>query len=59
MHQLMLFRYLKENDNIKVVLTGGDAGFIAERLNCNVIVEDKLVLKGLNIILNVNAKKKV
>lgn len=55
----MINWYLKENDNIKVVLTGGDAGFIAERLNCNVIVEDKLVLKGLNIILNVNAKKKV
>lgn len=55
----MINRYLKEKNNIKIVLTGGDAGFIAERLDCDAIVEEQLVLKGLNIILDVNAKKRV
>ena len=38
------------------MLSGGDADFIAERLNRNVIVEKHLVLQGLNVILDANTK---
>lgn len=47
----------QESSEFKIVLTGGDAKFIAENIENEIIVEENLVLKGLNIILDYNIKK--
>ncbi len=39
---------------INVILTGGDAKFLAKHINCPVFVDENLVLKGLNEILRHN-----
>jgi type III pantothenate kinase len=41
---------------IKVIFSGGDADFFAERLKNDIFVNSKLVLRGLNRILEYNAK---
>jgi type III pantothenate kinase len=38
----------------KVIITGGDANFFAEKLNCSIFVNPNLVLVGLNQILEFN-----
>ena len=48
--------YREIDKDLVVMLSGGDADFIAERLNRNVIVEKHLVLQGLNVILDANTK---
>ncbi len=40
---------------MRVVFTGGDAGYFAERVNFPIFVASELVLSGLNVILNYNA----
>ena len=45
-----------EHPDLKVVLSGGDAIFLAERINCIIFVEQNIVLIGLNSILNYNAQ---
>lgn len=48
--------YSEIDKDLTVMLSGGNADFIAERLNRNVIVEKHLVLQGLNVILDANTK---
>ena len=47
---------VKNDKTVEVFLTGGYADFIAGRLNREVIVDKHIVLKGLNVILDINAK---
>jgi pantothenate kinase type III len=55
----MIDSYLQnENKEFKIILTGGDAGFISENLDIEFIVEHNLVLQGLNMILDYNIKNK-
>lgn len=48
--------YRKTDSELVVVLSGGDADFVAERLDRDVIVKKHLVLQGLNVILDANTK---
>ncbi|HKK66923.1 MAG TPA: type III pantothenate kinase [Bacteroidales bacterium] len=41
-----------QHNNLKIVITGGDAGFLADRLKNSIFVEPNLVLIGLYRILN-------
>lgn len=44
----------KQSDNLRIILTGGNAPYYQHRLPKNVIYEKNLVLIGLNTILNHN-----
>ncbi|MGL4292355.1 MAG: type III pantothenate kinase [Bacteroidales bacterium] len=46
-----------EEPDVLVFLTGGDANFLAEKLKCTIFVDKKLVVKGLNRILNYNVEE--
>lgn len=57
--QGMIEYYSKqENKEFKIILTGGDAEFIARNIENDNIVEENLVLKGLNTILEYNINKR-
>ncbi len=57
--QGMIKYYSKqENNEFKIILTGGDAEFIASNIENDNIVEENLVLKGLNTILEYNINKR-
>jgi len=43
-------------ENLFVFLTGGDTFFLAEKLKNSIFADTKLLIKGLNRILNYNAK---
>ncbi len=43
---------------IKVIFTGGDAKYLADKLKTRIFVRQNLVLEGLNKILNYNVEKK-
>lgn len=43
--------------SVLVFLTGGDSNFLAEKLKYPIFVDKKLVLKGLNRILNYNVEQ--
>ena len=47
-------RLREEYSDLKVVLSGGDCFFFAEKLKNSIFVERDIVLKGLNRILNFN-----
>lgn len=49
--------YKRINDNLAVILCGGDAKLLSKSLKNVDLVENELVLKGLNTILNYNVKK--
>jgi pantothenate kinase, type III len=48
--------FKKKHAGIKVVLTGGDSGYLKERLNYKVTYLPEIVIDGLNFILEYNAK---
>jgi len=50
-------RYKNEYRKIIVILTGGDTKFFDKKLKSSIFVVPNLVLIGLNVILNFNAKK--
>jgi type III pantothenate kinase len=50
-------RFLLNYPNLKVLITGGDSNFFAEKLKSNIFALPNLVLKGLNIILDFNVNK--
>ena len=50
-------RYKNECGEIIVILTGGDTKFFDKKLKSSIFVVPNLVLIGLNVILNFNAKK--
>lgn len=54
--QGMIDLYKKQEKDFQTILTGGDAKFISEQLCTNHIVEENLVLEGLNTILEHNIK---
>jgi len=47
--------YSEKNDNLKVIITGGDSAFFFDRLKGTIFAEPDLVLKGLFEILKYNA----
>jgi type III pantothenate kinase len=47
-------RFSEKNKGLKVLLTGGDAEFFAEKISFKVIIDLNLTLKGLNTILKYN-----
>lgn len=48
----------KENENLTVVLTGGDTIFLAKRLKNSIFANSNFLLEGLNSILEYNLKFK-
>ncbi|MCD7973492.1 MAG: type III pantothenate kinase [Candidatus Azobacteroides sp.] len=47
--------FKKKYDDVFVFLTGGDTFFLAEKLKNSIFADTKLLIKGLNRILNYNA----
>jgi len=47
-------QYKKNNDNLTVVLTGGDTIFLAKLLKSSIFANPNFLLEGLNHILNYN-----
>jgi len=47
----------EKNIDSVIVFTGGDSGYLKDRINYKVIYHPDLVLEGLNHILEYNAKK--
>lgn len=56
LHELRGFKwqYEQEFGNIKVIVTGGDASYFESQLKNEIFAQPKLVLIGLNTILNYN-----
>jgi type III pantothenate kinase len=52
-------KFEKEYSQPMVLLTGGDAVFLADNLRGNAVIDTNLVTKGLNYILEYNADKEV
>ncbi len=52
----IITRYEQQNENLTVVLTGGDTNFLAKRLKNGIFANPNFLLEGLNIILNYNLK---
>jgi type III pantothenate kinase len=50
--------YRKKHSQLNVILTGGDANFLANSLKTKIFVHQHLVLRGLNKIVIYNAGKK-
>ncbi len=50
-------RYRKRFPNLRVVLTGGNAGYFEKSLNYQIFAHQNLVLRGLNEILDLNGKE--
>ena len=48
--------YKQQNQNLTIVLTGGDTNFLAKRLKNGIFANPNFLLEGLNIILNYNLK---
>lgn len=55
--QGVINQYQKKYNELKVILTGGDAGFFANHLKSSIFVSPNLTLVGLNEILNYNVEK--
>ncbi len=53
----IMARYAAQYPDVRVILTGGDAGFFEKPLKPSIFVAPELVLEGLNSILlhNVNS----
>lgn len=52
-----IVRYEAYYNDLKIILTGGDADFLGKHLKNNIFVVPSLVLQGLNKILIFNVKK--
>ena len=50
----IIHQYKKNNDNLTVVLTGGDTIFLAKLLKSSIFANPNFLLEGLNHILNYN-----
>ena len=51
-----IHRFRERNQNLLIFLTGGDAFYFGERLKSSIFADEYLVLKGLNSLLEYNAK---
>jgi type III pantothenate kinase len=47
-------RFSEKEQGLKVIFTGGDAAFFAEKICFQVVTDQNLTLKGLNSILEFN-----
>ena len=47
-------KYRKKNKDLTVVLTGGDANFLSNRLKNGIFANPNFLLEGLNTILTYN-----
>lgn len=52
----MIAAYALQYPGMKVVLSGGDAGFFADKLKSVIFADSNFLLKGLNLILQHNAR---
>lgn len=52
----MIAAYAQQYPGMKTVLTGGDAGFFADKLKSVIFADSNFLLKGLNLILQHNAR---
>lgn len=50
-------RYKQQFDNLEIVFVGGDADYFADKLEETVFVYSKLVLIGLNCVIDYNVEK--
>jgi type III pantothenate kinase len=50
-------RWQKIYEDLKIILTGGDANFFEKKLKNGIFVNLNLVTNGLNTILNINVQK--
>ena len=50
-------KYINTYENLKVVITGGDAGYLCKQLKNRFFARPNIVLYGLNTILNFNIEK--
>ncbi len=53
-----IYSYMQDFEGLNVLLTGGDAVFFAKKLKNQIFVDQNLVLKGLNKILDYNVSQK-
>lgn len=51
-----IYKFLEKNPGSKVILSGGDSGYLKKRINLNVCHIPDIVIEGLNFILEYNAK---
>ena len=49
-------KYSKKYKNLEIIFTGGDTFFFEKRLTKKILAEPNLVMQGLNLILEYNAK---
>jgi len=49
-----IVRYKKEYHSLRVILTGGDANFLLDRLKNDIFANSNFLLEGLNYILEIN-----
>ena len=49
-----IFQYKEKNEDLTVVLTGGDVNFLANKLKNGIFANPNFLLKGLNTILTYN-----
>jgi pantothenate kinase type III len=49
--------FQEKNIDSMVILTGGDSGYLKERISFKINYQPDLVLAGLNYILEYNAKQ--
>lgn len=52
--EAMIHKYLKDCEELKVIITGGDSSFFEKKLKNTIFADSNLVLKGLNEILLYN-----
>lgn len=54
----LIERYTKVFDDLKVILTGGDASYLQKSIKNTIFADSNLVLIGLNKILKINVENK-
>jgi type III pantothenate kinase len=52
----MIEAYKEQYSDINITITGGDAGFFEGKLKSQIFADSKLLMKGLNLILEYNAR---
>ncbi len=50
----IISKYKRKNDNLTIVLTGGDTNFLSSLLKSSIFANPNFLVKGLNHILNYN-----
>lgn len=53
----MIAQYEKKYGDVQVILTGGDAPFLAKRLKSSIFVSPNFMMEGLNVVLELNKNR--